>query len=92
MEKRSSDLGIDAAYVLRTIKATIERCSQAEPVMINGEISGDYKFDSGAVLKGAELLGKHLKMFTDKIEHAGAGGGPINMNWNIEFVGRKNED
>jgi len=33
--------------------------------------SGEYKFDSTAVLKGSELLGKHLKMFTDKVEHTG---------------------
>lgn len=26
-----------------------------------------------------ELLGKHLKLFTEKYEHAGPGGGPINI-------------
>ncbi len=55
----------------------MERCKQAEPVryqngdpvMIDtpdGEIVPAYKFDSTAVLKGAELLGRHLAMFTDK--------------------------
>jgi phage terminase small subunit len=75
MDKRSEDLGIDAKYVLQTIKNTIERCSQAEQVKgPDGTVSGEYKFDSSAVLKGAELLGKHLKMFTDKaeVEHKGA--------------------
>jgi len=75
MDKRSEDLGIDAKYVLQTIKNTIERCSQAEQVKgADGTVSGEYKFDSTAVLKGAELLGKHLKMFTDKaeVEHKGA--------------------
>jgi len=74
MDKRSEDLGIDAKYVLQTIKNTIERCSQAEQVKgPDGTVSGEYKFDSSAVLKGAELLGKHLKMFTDKaeVEHKG---------------------
>jgi len=84
MDKRSDDLGIDAKYVLTTIKATIERCSQAEPVMRDGSATGEYKFDAAAVLKGAELLGKHLKMFTDKTEHSGPGGAP--MNWSINFV------
>ena len=28
-------------------------------------------------MKGAELLGKHLKLFTDKVEHTGKDGGPI---------------
>ena len=26
-------------------------------------------WNPAAVLKGAELLGKHLKLFTDKVEH-----------------------
>lgn len=78
MDKRSNDLGIDAKYVLTTIKTTIERCSQAEQVKEkDGTVSGEYKFDPSAVLKGAELLGRHLKMFTDKQEHSGPGGGPI---------------
>lgn len=62
-------------YVLKTIVDTIERCKQAEPVMIkeDGEWveSGEYKFDSQAVLKGAELLGKHLAMWTDKTKIEG---------------------
>lgn len=31
------------------------------------ELAGEY----GAALKGRELLGKHLKLFTDKVEHSG---------------------
>ncbi len=56
---------------------TMERCKQAEPVkyqngnpvMIDtpdGELAPAYKFDAAAVLKGAELLGRHLALFTDK--------------------------
>ncbi len=33
----------------------------------------------GAALKGHELLGKHLKLFTEKHEHGGIGGGPVVM-------------
>ncbi len=69
MNKRSDELDIDAKYVLSTIKETIERCRQAVPVRNADGDTGEYKFDSTAVLKGAELLGRHLKMFTDKIEH-----------------------
>ncbi|MFI4940295.1 MAG: terminase small subunit [Burkholderiales bacterium] len=83
MEKRSKELGIDARYVLIAIKATIERCSQAEPVMAYDKevkamvATGEYKFDAGAVLKGAELLGKHLKMFADKVDVHGKSSGPV---------------
>lgn len=80
MDKRSDKLEIDAEYVLGTIKSTIERCSQAEQVKgPDGTVSGEYKFDSNAVLKGCELLGKHLKLFTDKTEHTGKNGGPIQI-------------
>lgn len=72
MDKRAEKTEINAEYVLKTIKSTIERCSQAEPVMINGEPSGEYKFDAASVLKGCELLGKHLKLFSEKIEHSGS--------------------
>lgn len=30
-------------------------------------------------LRALELLGKHLGMFVDRVEHTGAGGGPINL-------------
>jgi phage terminase small subunit len=92
MDKRSEELGIDARYVLATIKATIERCSQAEPVMAYDKeakammATGEYKFDAGAVLKGAELLGKHLKMFTDKVEMHGKNGGPIEQKMDLTIA------
>jgi len=69
LDKRMNKVEITAEYVLSTIKNTIERCSQAEQVVDkDGVPSGEYKFDSAAVLKGSELLGKYLKLFTDKTE------------------------
>lgn len=82
MDERSKRTEITSDYVLTTIHDTIERCRQAkpvidrkgEPVLVetpNGALAQAFVFDSGAVLKGAELLGKHLKLFTDKTEHSG---------------------
>ena len=79
MDARSARTEITADYVLATIRETIERCSQATPVLdrkgepVHVETpSGDdvpaYTFDSNAVLRGCELLGRHLKLFTDKVE------------------------
>ena len=76
--KRSERTEVTQDYVLATITDTIERCKQAEPVKYkNGDLvyvatpSGDlapaYKFNATAVLKGSELLGRHLAMFTDKL-------------------------
>lgn len=81
---------IDEAYVLGTIKTTVERCTQARPVLDRkgdpvlvetptGEIAPAYLFDAKSVLRGAELLGKHIGMFKEKIEHSGPDGGPIEL-------------
>lgn len=71
---------INADYVLRNIVETLERCSQEiEPLRDRkgrhvevenkqGEFAKAYVFDSKGVLKAAELLGKHLKIFTDVSE------------------------
>ena len=68
-KKRTQKVDITVDYVLTTIKNTIERCAQAEPVYDRqGVPTGEYQFDSGAVLKGTELLGKYLKLFTDKVD------------------------
>jgi phage terminase small subunit len=75
MNKRAESVGLSAEYVIKTIISTIERCSQAEPVLDKeGAPTGEYRFDAGNVLKGCELLGKHLKMFTDKVEVSGPRG------------------
>ncbi len=66
---RAKKLDITAEYVLGKVKQTIERCSQGvEVVDREGNPTGVWKEDSFAVLKGCELLGKHLKLFTDKLE------------------------
>lgn len=80
MDKRAQKTDITAEYVLRTIKETIERCAQAEPVRDReGNETGEYRFEHAGVLKGCELLGKHLKLFTDKTELTGKDGGPIEL-------------
>lgn len=90
--ERNERLNIDADYVIKTIVDTIERCSQARPVydksgelvMVetpDGELAPVYKYDATNVLKGAELLGRHLVMFTDKSEVQTDG----NININIGF-------
>jgi phage terminase small subunit len=86
-EARQKRTEIDQDYVLMTIRETIERCRQVVPVLTKeGEETGEFKFEPNAVLKGAELLGKHLKMWTDKVEQSGPNGGPIDHSLKIEFI------
>ncbi|MBF7690686.1 terminase small subunit [Acinetobacter pollinis] len=80
--QRSGRTEVTQDYVLRTIVETIERCQQIRPVLDrkgehvlieaeDGELKAAYTFDATNVLKGADLLGKHLGMFKDKVEHSG---------------------
>ena len=55
-EQRSEKLELTADYVLSGIRSIIEICKEENPA---------------AALKGFELLGKNLKLFTDKVELPG---------------------
>lgn len=52
MKARQERTQIDADIVLRAIWATVERCQGEGPA-----------FDPGNVLRGCEILGRHLGMF-----------------------------
>lgn len=73
-EDRAKKTEITQEYVLEVIRDTIERCRQMKPVLdkqgkpimvetANGTMAAAYVFDPDAVLKGADLLGKHVGMY-----------------------------
>lgn len=77
MQGRSERTAITQDYVLAGIVEVIERCRQVAPVLDRagaqifvetpeGEMAPAFGFDAKNVLKGFELLGKHLKLFSDK--------------------------
>lgn len=78
--RRSARTQIDADFVIQTIVETINRCRQATPVLASNlrnrprwtkddeEKVGYFKFDAKGVLKGCELLGKHMKLFTENVD------------------------
>lgn len=65
---------VNKGWVIDRLKKVVERCMQAEPVMIFNkdtkeyEESGEYKFDSTGANKALELIGKELGMFSTKID------------------------
>jgi phage terminase small subunit len=72
MNKRSEKLEITAEYVLSSLKEVADRCMQAVPVLDKeGNNTGEYYFEHSGANKALELLGKHLKLFTDKVETKG---------------------
>ena len=60
MAERSESTGITADYVLNGIKELTDTLRQGE--------------DPKAAYKGFELLGKHLALFSDKIDHTSSDG------------------
>jgi len=64
---RSKRTKITADYVLTTIRETVE-------ALLN-----DREKNAANIFKGSELLGKHIKLFTDKHEITGADSGPVQI-------------
>lgn len=89
---RSKRTEITQDYVINTVVETIDRCRQARPVLDrkgeqvyvetdSGEIKPAFTFDANAVLRGSEILGKHLGMFTEQVEVSHTG----NVNLQVIF-------
>ncbi len=69
MKERSERVQIDADWVLRQAVKVHERCMQQEPVISNGEPTGEFKFEPAGANKSLELIGKHVNVqaFADKV-------------------------
>jgi len=91
MDERAKRTEITADYVLNTVHETVERCRQAAPVLDRkgqqvyvetpgGQLAAAYTFDAKNVLKGLELLGKHLKLFADRVDIGNADNKPFEVN------------
>lgn len=75
-QERRERIQIDQDYVLGNLQKLVDRCMQTLPVFEkdsdgNWKESGLFQFDSRGAAKGLELLGKHLALFTDKVQWSG---------------------
>ena len=73
--ERSARVSVSADYVLSNLVEIVERCMQRAPVLtmkgeqvVDDEGRNAWRFDAKGANRALELLGKHLGMFTDKIE------------------------
>jgi hypothetical protein len=64
--------------VLQKIQSIVEATSA----------EGESEYNPQAALKGCELLGKHLSMWTDKVQHSGE----VDLNLAIEVTFGDDED
>ncbi len=80
--ERSERTEISQDYVLNSLKAVADRCMEAVPVLDSeGNETGQWRFNPSGANKSLELLGKHLGMFTDKVE--------TNISGGLEIVWQK---
>lgn len=76
-KERLEKLAVTQESVILKLLEIYDRCMQAKPVMEWDYTerkyvkTGEYTFDSKGALNALEMIGKHLAMFTNKVEHSG---------------------
>jgi phage terminase small subunit len=69
---------ISTGWVLDRLKDNVERCMQLEPVRDKeGNVTGVYKWEPQGANKGLELIGKHIGMFIERVEHTEKQANPL---------------
>jgi phage terminase small subunit len=81
-------VGITKAYVISKLQQNLERALQEVAVVDrDGKETGEYRYEGSVANRAAELIGKELGMFSDKLKISGdAGEAPIKLV--VEYVGR----
>lgn len=75
MDKRSEKVGRTAEDVLRDLELVKADAMQRIPDKDGNMVM----LDHSAAIRALELEGKHRKMWTDKMEHTGPEGGPLEL-------------
>ncbi len=69
---------LNVEWVLEGLKTVAERCMQAVEVTTrDGTGTGEYVFNAAGANKAYELIGKHLRMFTERLEVSDPDGEPL---------------
>ena len=74
----SNKLELSAEWVLEKLVENANRAMQAVAVTDSeGAPTGEYKYEGNVANRSLELLGKHLGMFKERVEHTGKDGAPL---------------
>jgi phage terminase small subunit len=69
---------VSAEWVLKRLVENVERAMQTQPVRDNeGSPTGEYRYEGNVANRALELVGKHLGMFTDKLQVGSDPNNPI---------------
>ena len=89
--KRAERTKLTQDYVIRELIKVVEVCTGQKETVITEVLKNAMDntvhahdterklYDASAANRALELLGKHLGMFKDKVEHTGKDGGPVEM-------------
>lgn len=83
LAERQKRMEMDEDWVISRLRDICDRCMQAEPVWEGNRYKRDdetmemveqepayYKFDATGATKALELIGRHMRMFSDKVDVA----------------------
>ena len=72
IDARNRDKAVDARYVVETLRENVDRSMQTEAVLDRDGVKiGEYVYAGAVANRALELLGKHLGMFVDRVDHTG---------------------
>ena len=72
MDAKRQEMRVDAQYVIDGLRENYARAMQMEPVTDRKGIeTGEYVYAGAVANRSLELLGKHLGMFVDRVDHTG---------------------
>jgi phage terminase small subunit len=69
VEERAQRTAVDQDWVLGCLQEVVDRCMQTVPVNDRqGKPTGEFRFNAAGATRALEIIGKHLRMFSDKAD------------------------
>ena len=81
--------GASVEFVVEGLMENFHRSMQAVEVKDNKGIgTGEYRYEGAVANRSLELIGKHLGMFKERVEHSGPNGAPVRFTFKLDRPAR----